>query len=158
MTFFLVHVYPTFSLKIVVNWRRLSRFPLFRTLVHARALLVIEKSRPCCRPLTWNMKVCNDLISTTKIPLVTGSAVDGSSEDWWLHMSPLQHVTVHLAPSGRALFRQAAKKHNNLGHVETMWRNMLCWGGKERGGGGVVRDSPVEGTWKIIRKFELKLF
>ena len=30
-------------------------------------------------------------------------------------MSPLQHVTVQLAPSGKALFRQAAKKHNNLG-------------------------------------------
>ena len=30
-------------------------------------------------------------------------------------MSPLQHVTVQLAPSGKRLFRQAAKKHNNLG-------------------------------------------
>ena len=59
------------------------------------------------------------LSSKTTVPLVTGSAVDGFvgafSEDSWLHMSPLQHVTVQLAPSGKRLFRQAAKKHNNLG-------------------------------------------
>ena len=134
MTFLLL--YTTFSSKTVVNWRRLSRFPPFQTLVHARALLVIEKISSLLSSLTWNMKVFNDLISTTKIPLVTGSAVDGCSEDSWLHMSPLQHVTVQLAPSGRALrFRQAAKKHNNLGHVETMWRNRLCWTGGEGGGG-----------------------
>ena len=33
----------TFSLKLVVEWRRLSRFPAKMTLVHARALLSIEK-------------------------------------------------------------------------------------------------------------------
>ena len=39
----LVPATSTFSLKVVVEWRRLPRFPAKMTLVHARALLSTEK-------------------------------------------------------------------------------------------------------------------
>ena len=71
-------------------------------------------------------------------------------------MSPLQHVTVQLAPSGKRLFRQAAKKHNNLGvdRNETRQEAVTAPLPPPTGGGG---DYPMEGSGKLDGKFELRL-
>lgn len=64
-------------------------------------------------------------------------------------MSPLQHVTVQLAPSGKALFRQAAKKHNNLGvdrnETRQTWQEAMIPPLHREGGG----NYPMEGSEKL---------
>ena len=69
-------------------------------------------------------------------------------------MSPLQHVTVQLAPSGKRLFRQAAKKHNNLGVDRNETRQEAVTAPPPTGGGG---DYPMEGSGKLDGKVELRL-
>ena len=43
--------------KLVVEWRRLSRFPAKMTLIYARALLSIEKTSFSYPSPFWNLKV-----------------------------------------------------------------------------------------------------
>ena len=52
---YLVSATSTFSLKLVVEWRRLPRFPAKMRLVHARALLSIEEISYSLSYLSWNL-------------------------------------------------------------------------------------------------------
>ena len=67
-------------------------------------------------------------------------------------MSPLQHVTVQLAPSGKRLLRQAAKKHNNLSFDGNETRQEAVTPPNQGGG-----DYPMEGSEKLDGKFVLRL-
>ena len=69
-------------------------------------------------------------------------------------MSPLQHVTVQLAPSGKRLFRQAAKKHNNLSFDGNETRQEAVTPPPHHRGGG---DYSMEGSEKLDGKFVLRL-